>query len=330
MNVYNNDGCLVRWIVEDDAERVAAAKKDIDELGLEDVRVVPSARYSDVLSDRFVRVVIIGGLPELREERAREALSAGKNVLCERPIAFTLQSSKEIFELARNSETIFMPMLPGRPGKAFSAVVMSLFSSAELIECQRKLPDGFQAVQKEVDVGDKACIKLLTDMAMHDIFAVNFSVCMRPLSVTAKRIASDTHSLEVSVTYPNQCIYTVRGGLGQDHVDTQLFKLTGEALSSMRRVDHMHDDGPMSHAANTTFSETSGDRDLRMLSFQQEYDAARADALEQMYAMASGAKALASRVRPQLIENNLSDCLRIAQAALESLKSNAAVDIHYH
>ena len=46
--------------VEDDAERVAAAKKDIDELGLEDVRVVPSARYSDVLSDRFVRVVIIG------------------------------------------------------------------------------------------------------------------------------------------------------------------------------------------------------------------------------------------------------------------------------
>jgi len=215
-------------------------------------------------------------------------------------------------------------------GQAFSAVVMSLFSSAELIECQRKLPDGFQAVQKEVDVGDKACIKLLTDMAMHDIFAVNFSVCMRPLSVTAKRIASDTHSLEVSVTYPNQCIYTVRGGLGQDHVDTQLFKLTGEALSSMRRVDHMHDDGPMSHAANTTFSETSGDRDLRMLSFQQEYDAARADALEQMYAMASGAKALASRVRPQLIENNLSDCLRIAQAALESLKSNAAVDIHYH
>ena len=30
------------------------------------------------------------------------------------------QSSKEIFELARNSETIFMPMLPGRPGKVWT------------------------------------------------------------------------------------------------------------------------------------------------------------------------------------------------------------------
>ena len=32
-----------------------------------------------------------GGPQEPREERAREALTAGKNVLCERPIAFSLQ-----------------------------------------------------------------------------------------------------------------------------------------------------------------------------------------------------------------------------------------------
>ena len=29
--------------------------------------------------------------------------------------------------------------------QAFSAVVMSLFSSSEMIECQRKLPDDFKA-----------------------------------------------------------------------------------------------------------------------------------------------------------------------------------------
>ena len=44
------DGCLVRWIVEDDADRSAAATKDIAELKLEDVRVVASSRYEDVLN----------------------------------------------------------------------------------------------------------------------------------------------------------------------------------------------------------------------------------------------------------------------------------------
>jgi hypothetical protein len=38
-------------------------------------------------------------------------------------------------------------MLPGRPGKAFSKVVMSLFSSASKIECQRHLPHDFQTPQ---------------------------------------------------------------------------------------------------------------------------------------------------------------------------------------
>jgi hypothetical protein len=44
------DGCLVRWIVEDDADRSAAATKDIADLQLEDVRVVASSRYEDVLN----------------------------------------------------------------------------------------------------------------------------------------------------------------------------------------------------------------------------------------------------------------------------------------
>ena len=235
------DGCLVRWIVEDDADRSAAAKQDIAELQLEDVRVVASSRYEDVLGDRFVRVVILAGPQEAREARAKSALSAGKHVLCERPIAFTLHSAKEVFDLARSKQAIFMPMLPGRPGKAFSAVVMSLFSSSEMIECQRKLPDDFKAPKQEAQ-DDKALLMLFADIAMQDIFAVNFSICMRPLSVTARRIASQEHSVEVSVTYPNRLVYTVRGGFGQDKIDTQLFKLTGEALNSMRRVDHMHDD----------------------------------------------------------------------------------------
>jgi hypothetical protein len=63
----------------------------------------------------------------------------------------------------------------------------------------------------------------------------------------------------------------------------------------------------------------------------QEYEQARADALEQMYTMASGAISLASRsARPQLIHNNLCDCIKIGTAALKSLKEAKPIDIAYY
>ena len=63
----------------------------------------------------------------------------------------------------------------------------------------------------------------------------------------------------------------------------------------------------------------------------QEYEQARADALEQIYTMASGAISLATRsARPQLIHNNLCDCIKIGSAALKSLKEGKPVDIEYY
>jgi predicted dehydrogenase len=258
MDIYNNHGCLVRWIVEDDAHLVASAKEDIVKLGLEDVQVVGYNRYCDVLNDRFTRVVIIAGSQKARQTSAEAALKKGKNVLCDRPVGMTVQSVMDMFALARDNQTIFMPMLPGRPGKAFSAVVMSLFASASKIACQRHLPDDFDVAQPEVPLDDEACKLLLADVAMHDIFAVNFSICMRPLSVFAKRISgSQAHCFEVQVTYPNRCVYTVKAGFGQHDLDTQLFKLTGDSLVDMRRVDHMSHVSINAHSANTSFNEVA-------------------------------------------------------------------------
>ena len=74
-----------------------------------------------------------------------------------------------------------------------------------------------------------------------DVFAVNFSICMRPLSVRCARTAASAapHSFEMLLTYPNQCEYTIKFGPQQHHLSTQLFKLSGPNLSDMRRVDNM-------------------------------------------------------------------------------------------
>ena len=51
----------------------------------------------------------------------------------------------------------------------------------------------------------------------------------------------------------------------------------------------MHDDSGPTHAANTTFAaDEEGTAGINTLRFLQDYEVARADALEQMYAMASG------------------------------------------
>jgi hypothetical protein len=90
-DIVKNNGCLVRWIVEDDAEQVKNARADIAKLEMEGVQVVSTDRMSDVLNDRFVRVVIIGGPSEARHLHAEEALTAKKHVLCDRPISLDIE-----------------------------------------------------------------------------------------------------------------------------------------------------------------------------------------------------------------------------------------------
>jgi hypothetical protein len=51
----------------------------------------------------------------------------------------------------------------------------------------------------------------------------------------------------------------------------------------------MHHDSRPTHAANTIFAaDEEGTGGMNTLRFLQDYEVARADALEQMYAMASG------------------------------------------
>ena len=240
----------------------------------------------------------------------------------------TPDEAKKLFALASEKKLSFMPMLPGRPGKAFSAVVMSLFSSASEIACQRLLPDDFSGPAAALRMDEATIRMLLNDVAMQDVFAVNFSICMRPLSVSCQRIDSTIHCLKVALTYPNKCVLTIKCGLGQTHLDTQLFKLSGEGLSDMRRVDHMAHANQHSFSAgsNASFHQIS---ESKGLGFTQVYDDARADALEQMYSVSSGATALARRVRPQLMQDNLIHCLKIADAAYRSFASGSVEDINY-
>ena len=56
---------------------------------------------------------------------------------------------------------------------------------------------------------DKAVEALFLNVAMHDCFAVNFSICMRPLSVKVKLLPGDEVA-EAEYVYANQGVLVVR------------------------------------------------------------------------------------------------------------------------
>ncbi|EKX40616.1 hypothetical protein GUITHDRAFT_164650 [Guillardia theta CCMP2712] len=331
----------MKWIVEDDENLIKEAKATLESMKIKEAKVVPSSQYTDVLNDKSVRIgeywcnhasrdllnvilaVIISGPVVDRPRRASEALKAHKDVLCDRPIAMTIDSARELFALGRRQKQVLMTLLPGRPGKSFSAVVMSLFSSASKIVCERVIPDGYKhpLLDKKINPSDPSVEAMFIDTILHDCFAVNFCMCMRPTEVSSCLVSGKEHKAEITVLYPNGCVYTIFTALGLESVDTQSFSLSGERLVEMRRVDHMH---VFQHEITQDKHQES-----KVLRFTQEYEAARADALEQMYAASSGAKAIASRVRPQLIEQNVVDCLRIAQACTKALRTGQTVPIEY-
>ena len=51
--------------------------------------------------------------------------------------------------------------------------------------------------------------------------------------ICVTRIESEGHCFEVTATYPNQCTYTVKAGLGQDALDTQVPHLNPAYTSAL-------------------------------------------------------------------------------------------------
>jgi len=312
-----NEGCFVTFIVEDNEERIKAARAEINGLSLQSINIISSKDYSQVLMSD-VKMVYFCGSSNSKTEMVRNTLSARKGVMCDKPLAPTAAETKELFATAREMSQVLLVNLPGRPGKAFSATIMSLLAGAARIQIERIVNPSFTlAPRRKIDPNDPSTEALMINMAMHDVFAVGFTICMRPTSVMVTLMAGEK-AFEAEFEYPNLMVLVVKVEPTLMEHETQKFTLTGEKLIEMRRVDQMDRANSYEHP-----------NDAKGVQFSQAYDEAERDALEQFYAAVSDAKELAPRVRPQLMEQNLLDCLRISDAALVSLRTKKKIELTY-
>mmetsp|Transcript_728 Transcript_728/g.1908 ORF Transcript_728/g.1908 Transcript_728/m.1908 type:complete len:434 (+) Transcript_728:140-1441(+) len=317
-DVFDNQACRVHFIVENDAQLAAQAREDMKQMGVHGCEVIQDqSRLGAVCNDPKVALIIVSCLIIRKKEYVTAAIRAKKTCLCDRPLAHNTQDVRELFEMARQAGSILLSNLPGRPGKAFTPVVMSLVSSASVIKLERltspNSPGGDFANAPPVDIKSEATEAMLVDVAMHDIAAINFCMCMRPVSVSTAVSPVSKGVVLVDCVYPNGAEVQIKGIVGQEEHDLQQFTLYGDRLSDMRRVDHMH----VSDMRRNTPSDVPEVKGVR---FNQVYHRAHRDALEQAYAFSSGHKEHGQRVRPQLMEQACIDNLSVANGAIQSLK----------
>ena len=101
--------------IEEVGEVTVAAVADLDRARMEDVRRKSGAErgYTDpkeLLSDPEVEVVAINTPPRFHEETAVEALRAGKHVLCEKPLAQSVEGCARIKEAQGGSGLVVLPV----------------------------------------------------------------------------------------------------------------------------------------------------------------------------------------------------------------------------
>jgi predicted dehydrogenase len=63
-------------------------------------------RYDDVLKDRDVSVVHLASPNRLHFEQCKQAIAAGKHVVCEKPLAMTARETGELMRLAEHSSVV--------------------------------------------------------------------------------------------------------------------------------------------------------------------------------------------------------------------------------
>lgn len=78
-------------------------------------------KYEELLEK--VDAVYIISKPEKHYEHTKQALNAGKHVLCESPIAFTKEQSKELFQIAKERKLILMDAIKTAYSTAYERLV---------------------------------------------------------------------------------------------------------------------------------------------------------------------------------------------------------------
>jgi predicted dehydrogenase len=184
-NFHDHARSEVRWVVDRDQARLAEVRARFP-----DVRV--STVPEEALGDARVDAVVVATPTSTHYELVKAALSAGKHVLVEKPLATATRHGEELVELAARLQRVLMV------GHVF------LFNGA-VREVKRYLERGdlgriYYASMVRTNLGPiRVDVNAAWDLASHDIAIVNYWLDSAPVSATASGEAWLNRGIEDAV-----------------------------------------------------------------------------------------------------------------------------------
>jgi predicted dehydrogenase len=183
---------------------------DLDEARLKAVqRLFPQVKitrdYRDILKDSATQAVCISAPTNLHFQLTKEALEAGKHVLCEKPLALTPEECRSLNDLAGKKKKVLMV------GHVF------LFNEGivRLKEYVRagELGRVHYAHSERTNLGPfRYDVNALWDLAPHDISIFNYLFDSMPVSVSARgqKYLGDKEDLAfATLEYPHDTLVNI-------------------------------------------------------------------------------------------------------------------------
>lgn len=183
---------------------VAGNVKKMEDIDLgKDVRVY--TKLEDLLKDPDVQLVDLCTPTPLHPEQAMAGLRAGKNIFCEKPLARTSASAREIVAVAKDSPGFLMPAMCMRfwPGWSWLKQVVEEKTYGKVISARFRRMSEMPTWSKQGTYAGAGNIGgALFDLHIHDVDFVQF-LFGRPASVYATGVVSGGNSVDHVVAQYN-------------------------------------------------------------------------------------------------------------------------------
>lgn len=292
---------------------------DLDEQRLKAVKdtfldIQTTTDYKDILNDPRIGAVCVASPTNTHFSIAKEALAHNKHVLCEKPLALTVQECAQLKALAADRQKILMV------GHVF------LFN-AGIVRLKEYIQSGelgriYYAYSTRTNLGPfRYDVNALWDLAPHDIYILNYLFDSVPLNVSARGQRYLGSNLEdvafASLEYPGEIIANIHVSW-LDPKKVRRLTIVGE--KKMVVWDDLQDDGPIrlydKHVEKTNvYYETYGE--FRLLSQEGGVSIPKIDLSEPLKAQA--------QYFLNCIEKKTSPALADAQKGLEVVKTLCAI-----